>query len=133
MPKGTTQKKKKSQPAPKPPIKTGEHLYKLIGLTIRCVLIGYCAHEAQIALSNLAGSSTNLSMLMSLSANKDLVDIASLAFGGAGITYGVRERRAKRRVIEHQGNRIKDLETDVDPERSSSGLSEDGSTHPDDL
>jgi hypothetical protein len=53
-------------------------------------------------------------------------------FGGAGVLYGYFQRREKLRKTTYFQDRIRELETRVDPTRSSSGLQTDGSTNPED-
>ena len=53
-------------------------------------------------------------------------------FGCAGILYGYFQRREKLRKTTYLQGRIRELETRVDPSRSTSGLQTDGSTNPED-
>lgn len=50
----------------------------------------------------------------------------------AAIVYGYLQRREKLRKTENLQGRITELETRIDPNRSSSGLLKDGTTNPED-
>jgi len=53
-----------------------------------------------------------------------------LGLGGAG--YGLRERSLKRKEIKRLGNRVVEVEKRLDPNRTSSGLTIDGRSRPED-
>lgn len=56
----------------------------------------------------------------------------SYAVGAGGIAYGARQRKLRGDTIQKMGDRIKELETAIDPNRSSSGLTKRGHTRPED-
>ncbi len=53
-------------------------------------------------------------------------------FGVSGVLYGRSQRALRLRKTEQLQARITDLETMIDPNRSSSGLQKTGETHPED-
>ncbi len=55
---------------------------------------------------------------------------AATVFGGGGLAYGWRQRKLRRDTVQEMGKRIAELEKLVDPNRSSSGLTLRGDTHP---
>lgn len=89
-----------------------------------------------IAIESLAGKSTladfGVFLYADLKANTVFSHLVMgiLGIGGAG--YGLRERAQKRREIKRLGNRVVDLEKLLDPNRTSSGLTIDGRSRPED-
>lgn len=81
-------------------------------------------------LAPLAGENTALSLGISLLADLKLSVAITLA-GGAAV-WAVVERALRHRKTEYLQRRIKELETMIDPGRSSSGLTEEGKTNPND-
>jgi hypothetical protein len=62
-----------------------------------------------------------------------VAETAAWIFGLCGTLYGLRQQKLRRDTIQTQSGRIIELETRHDPERSSSKLSERGTTHAEDL
>ncbi len=94
--------------------------------------IGWCvaAFFFWKILESVAGRDTTFSAEISL-----LADVKfALALTGAGLAglWGFLERRQRHRVTSQMQGRIKELETMLDPERSSSGLTTEGKTNPSD-
>jgi hypothetical protein len=56
----------------------------------------------------------------------------TIAVGGAGIFYGLRQRQLRQRNIERLTARVLQFEQQKDPHRSSSGLTPRGTTRPSD-
>lgn len=79
---------------------------------------------------SLSGLSTaadiQLSFLVDIS-----VYIAWLA-GAGGVGYGLHQRKLRRDTVERLQARITELESEVDPGRTSSGLTGRGDTNPED-
>lgn len=58
---------------------------------------------------------------------------AGIGTGVLGVVYGLLERRLRYQKVEHLQGRVKELETFLDVNRSSSGLTIQGRTNPDDV
>jgi hypothetical protein len=86
------------------------------------------------ALESFAGQDTNLSigLTLTLQALLELKFIIALSFGGMGVVYGLAERWLRHRKVENMQARIRQLETSIDPGRSTSGLTPRGKTNPQD-
>ena len=67
-------------------------------------------------------------MMLGLSADRWI----AYAVGVAGTAFGLKERRLKRRDIKRLSRRTNDLESRLDPNRTSSELLPDGRTREDD-
>lgn len=89
-----------------------------------------------LAVESLAGKATlanfGIFLIGDLKANKVFSHIVMAVFGLGGVGYGLRERGQKRKAIKQCGSRIARLETRLDPKRTSSGLTDDGSSRPED-
>jgi hypothetical protein len=77
---------------------------------------------------SLAGESTRFEL--SVLADVKFAFTLSLAVGGCA--WGAIERVLRHRKVEQMSGRIKELETRLDPNRSSSGLTPRGKTNPKD-
>lgn len=53
--------------------------------------------------------------------------------GGGGMVYGHKQNKLRKNTVERLQNRIKELENRIDNRRSSSGLTNRGDTHPEDI
>ena len=76
----------------------------------------------------LAGQETAVSLAISLLA--DLKFVVTITLAGAAAAWAVVERMLRYRKTEYLQNRIRDLEMELDPSRSSSGLTPKGKTNP---
>jgi len=111
------------------------------GLRLGLALIKYgtlcvCFWRLAPAMEAFAGKTTlanfGVSLIADLKANTVFSHIVMgiLGLGGAG--YGLRERAQKRKEIKRLGNRVVEVEKRLDPNRSSSGLTIDGRSRPED-
>lgn len=111
------------------------------GLRLGLALIKYgtvcfCFWRLAPAMEAFAGKTTlanfGVSVLADLKANTVFSHLVTGIFGFGGISYGLRERAQKRKEIKRLGNRVVELEKQRDPNRSSSGLTTDGRSRPED-
>lgn len=112
-----------------------------VGLRIGLALIKWSAISVivwrlGVAAEAFAGKSTladfGVQLVADLKANKFFSHIVTGCFGLGGLGYGIRERALRRRDIRRLGNRVVDSEKRLDPNRTSSGLTADGNTRPED-
>ena len=80
------------------------------------------------ALTSLSGQETILTL--SLSILGDFKFVASVTLAGAAVAWAAVERWLRQRKVESLQARIRELETFIDPNRSSSGLTTKGKTNP---
>src|ERR1700733_2902499 len=90
------------------------------------VLAAYFAFKA---LAQFAGESTDLAVSLVLTALVDFKFALSIALTGAACAWAVAERSLRHRKVEQMQGRLKELETTIDPHRSSSGLTPRGQTN----
>lgn len=81
-------------------------------------------------LTPLSGKETVVTLAVSLLA--DMKFAISITLAGAAVAWAVVERTLRHRKTEYLQNRIKKLEQQIDPNRSSSGLTPKGKTNPND-
>ena len=84
------------------------------------------------AVSDLAGRTTLADIALQVLLAGNVREVGSYAIAGGGITYGLWERRLRKSEIRHLGEQKKLLESVLDPNRSSSQLTETGETRPED-
>jgi hypothetical protein len=107
-------------------------------LTLRTIIRGGCsvvvAYYGFEALKALAGESTRVDVALSLvlSAVAKLEVVILLSLTGVACAWAVVERTLRHRKVERLQGRIRELETRIDPNRSSSGLTPAGRTRPED-
>jgi len=101
------------------------NLIRWSGLT----LIAYFAY---LTVASLSGETTTADIGIKLFADVRLSEVFAYLFGGGGVIYGARQRSLRRNTIERLQGRIKKLEKERDPGRTSSGLTQRGATHPKD-
>jgi len=103
---------------------------------IKYVAACFIVWQLGLALEALAGKSTlanfGVFLIADLKANKVFSHIIMGIVGVSGVGYGLRERAQKRKQIKRLGNRVVDLEKRLDPNRTSSGLTVDGRSRPED-
>lgn len=80
--------------------------------------------------ASLSGETTRL--IFELSILADVKFALTVTLAGAAATWAVFERVIRHRKVEQMQGRIKELETRLDPNRSSSGLTPKGKTNPKD-
>lgn len=93
------------------------------------VLLGYWAF---LAVKEIAGSSTDASIAVEFLANFNVSVTLAWAAAVGGILFGFVQRHLRRNTVERLQGRITDLETERDPNRSSSELTRRGETRPED-
>ncbi len=109
---------------------------RLLLALIKSAALCFCVWKLAPTMEAFAGKTTlanfGVSLIADLKANTVFSHavMGILGLGGAG--YGLRERAQKRKEIKRLGNRVVELETRLDPSRSSSGLTLDGRSRPED-
>jgi hypothetical protein len=105
-------------------------------LTVRTVVRGVCwvaaAYFGFGAIGQFAGESTDVNFALSLviSALFELKFVIAIALTGMACAWAAAERVLRHRKVEKLQGRIRELETAIDPERSTSGLTTKGQTNP---
>jgi hypothetical protein len=88
------------------------------------------AFMAEQSIVALAGQTTAIYVETVLRAAADMRIVLSITLAGGAAAWAVFERILRLRVIERLHGRIRFLEDQIDPHRSSSGLTTKGRTHP---
>jgi hypothetical protein len=111
-----------------------DQFYLTVRTLIRCGFGIVVAYSGFGALAQFAGESTKVDLALSLflSAFAEMKVVALLSLTGAACAWGFLERTLRHRKVEKMQGRIRELETMMDPNRSSSGLTPAGKTRPED-
>ncbi len=92
------------------------------------LIVRYCYYS----IAALAGRSTLADIVVQLLGNLKVSDGILALFGTGGIVYGVGQRYLRRRHIQRVVQEKNRLEKMIDPKRTSSDLTERGTTRPGD-
>jgi len=112
-----------------------------MGLRLGLALIKYgflylCIWRLAPAMEAFAGKTTlanfGVFLYADLKANTVFSHVVMGILGLGGASYGLRERSQKRKEIRRLGNRVVEIEKRWDPNRTSSGLTVDGRSRPED-
>lgn len=104
----------------------------LLGLLIRFGSLTLCVWIGGQAAMSYAGETTVADVGINVIGDFRISEWVAALFGGGGVMYGMREKRLRRNTIESMSGRIKSLESIHDPRRTSSMLTERGTTRPED-
>jgi hypothetical protein len=105
-------------------------------LTARTAIRGLCwvaaAYFGFGAVGQFAGRSTDIDLALSLviTALVEIKFLIAIALTGAACAWAAVERTLRHRKVEKLQGRIRELETAIDPERSTSRLTPKGQTNP---
>ena len=105
---------------------------------MRTAIRGLCwfgaAYVGFGAIGLFAGQSTGVDLALSLviTALIELKFVFAIVLTGAACAWAVVERTLRHRKVEKLQGRIRELETEIDPEGSTSGLTQKGKTNPED-
>lgn len=105
-----------------------DQLWRTVRTLIRSVAAVAGIYLAAKALAPLAGKETIVSLALSVAA--DFKFAVSIVLGGIAAAWAVVERSLRHRKTEYLQARIRELETQIDSNRSSSGLTPKGKTNP---
>lgn len=105
-----------------------EEFYKTFRTGIRTLGVILGIYWGRDIVSALAGQWTRLDIQLLA----DLKFALTLTLAGAAAAWACVERWLRHRKVERLQGRIRELETGLDPDRTSSGLTPKGQTHPKD-
>ena len=129
----------------KPPREISEHESRLFRSDLWATTVGrvgvalvrwtgicFCAYQASLVLIAWSGDTTIADVTVALKATGPSGTAAGLGVlvGVAGLIYGKVQAWLRRETIREFESRVRELETMLDPGRSSSGLTTSGDTPP---
>ena len=103
-------------------------VFRTLRTAIRWGAIGYCIYSSKDLLLAIAGKETILALRFAFLA--DFKFAASVTLAGCATLWAIIERWLRLRKTESLAGRNAELEKSHDPNRSSSGLTPAGRTHP---
>jgi hypothetical protein len=80
----------------------------------------------------LAGTETLADIELAFLANVNVYTVITFTFGLTGVAYGAYERHVRQKQIRRLEGRIRELEKMIDPKRTSSQLTKEGRSRPED-
>lgn len=92
----------------------------------------FVAYMAKEVLTELAGRDTNANILVNFLGSVSVNVALAWTLAGCGVVYGMQQHRLRKRTVSALASRKSRLERQIDPSRSSSGLTRSGDTHPED-
>jgi hypothetical protein len=120
---------------PRTEVRRIDQRYTTLRTLIRCVAGIVLAYFMFHSVEAFAGKSTEVSMAFALVVNA-LVEfkfIAAITLAGVASAWAVVERWLRHRTVKSMQDRIRSLENEIDPNRSTSGLTPTGETNPRDV
>ncbi len=93
------------------------------------VLIAYLMSGS---ISSLAGKHTFAEIGIKFLADINIAEAVAYALCGGGVFYGIKQRNLRRDTIQRLSGRIQILETQKDQNRTTSGITQRGTTRPED-
>lgn len=112
--------------------RNGGAVASVLNNLIRWAGVVAIAGFAYLSIESLAGETTNADIGIRFAGNIKLSEVFAFLFGGGGVAYGLRQRTLRKSTIDRLQERIRRLEENKDPSRTSSGLTTKGDTHPND-
>ncbi|WP_150047327.1 hypothetical protein [Methylomonas rhizoryzae] len=119
-----------------------DNVSKIVSYSIKWGVLAFIANQAATAIGYLSGKSTDATIDLKASAilNPDdacaswpyWIAALSAVLCSVSISYGLNQRALRKNTIENLAGYKEKYERMIDPNRSSSGLLTDGSTHPKD-
>ena len=105
-----------------------DRIADVAGTAIRYGSVVACVASVAWALRSFAGQSTVADVGIKFIGNLSISEAMAYALAGGSVLYGVRQQKLKRDTIEKMGKRNQQLESKIDPNRSSSKLTPRGTT-----
>jgi hypothetical protein len=107
-------------------------LARIIGSLAKWGTIAWIAYCLYLSVNSLSGKETISNIAVKVFGNLSINQWLAYVFAGGGCVWGISERSFRRKKTAELGNRVKELETIIDKNRSSSNLPQTGQTHPED-
>jgi hypothetical protein len=101
-------------------------------LLIKYGCLAIVAYLGYRSIAVLSGQYTFADIGIKFLANVRIANSVGYVVGVGGLAYGRRQKKLREDAIEQLAPRIKELEAQIDPNRTSSGLTERGRTRPED-
>jgi hypothetical protein len=113
-------------------LKRIDEQYSTARTGLRCLAWAFGAYVAFGAIGQFAGRSTDVDLALSLvmAALVEVKLMVFIALTGTACAWAVVERTLRHRTVKRLQGRIRELETTIDPARSTSKLTPEGKTNP---
>lgn len=91
-----------------------------------------CCYCSYLMIDALAGKTTATDIVLKAITDLKLDERVLYLLTGGTTFWAIRERKLRKKTIRHIAAQKKELEEHIDPNRTSSNLTETGDTHPED-
>lgn len=107
-----------------------------VGQTARTLIrvggVAFIAYMARDVLTEFAGRETSANILVNFLGSISVNVALAWGLAACGVIYGRQQQKLRKRTVSALAGRKSQLERQIDPSRSSSGLTKSGDTHPED-
>jgi hypothetical protein len=110
-----------------------EQRHKTVRFALRYGAFCFLALMSYRAIDRLAGQETSVLISLLIDVFADLKFVFALSVSGVSVAWAMTERIIRKKTVKRLHSRIKKLEIHIDPKRTSSGLTDEGDTNPDDM
>ncbi len=105
--------------------------YRFFAAALKAGVFIFGLYQARLVVEALAGNETSVNIVLEwLRRGEGKVSFWLYVLAVVAILYGLAERSERRRKTEEMAERIRQLESLIDPKRTSSELLPDGRTNP---
>jgi hypothetical protein len=95
-------------------------------------ILFFCYKIASALAGHYTFAQIGLGFLADIRTTNGIIKAACVLLGGSGFGYGYKQRQLRRKEISAVSHRNRELEKRIDPRRTSSNLTEQGTTRPED-
>jgi hypothetical protein len=103
-------------------------LSQVINSVLKWGTIAFVAWCAKVSMVSLGGKQTDANFAIKFLADIRFHEAVAYTVGIGGAVYGYRQKRLRQRKIAELGPRVTKVEKNIDPKRTSSGLTAEGKT-----
>jgi hypothetical protein len=101
---------------------------RIVCTFFHCAAFVLCCWFIYLAVESLAGKKTDARILFQAITDLKVNQWVAYIFGAGGVTYGYVQKRLRQSTVARLQDRVQKFESELDPDRSSSGLPTTGST-----
>ena len=109
-----------------------EGTVQVLSSLIRWGAIVLIVRYGYLSIVSLAGQNTLADIGINFLSNINVSIAVAWTAGVGGLAYGARQKKLRKNTVERLQGRIQELETEIDPNRSTSNLTHRGDTRPED-
>lgn len=105
---------------------------KVLSDIIRYGVFGFLGYCIYLSIDSLSGKNTSANIAVNFLSDVRVSQALAWILCGGGVSYGLKQKNLRKKTIERLQNRITTLERKLDSHRTSSKLTTQGETRPED-